>query len=58
MQENAGKTVEDLHKQLNEASQNEQQLQIDIEEIANEFAPISNDHKGIFICLIFHKVIF
>ncbi len=55
MQENAGNTVEDLQKQLNEAIHNEKQLQIDIEEIADEFAPISNDHQGIFIFLIFHK---
>jgi len=55
VQENAGNTVEDLQKQLNEASQNEKQLQIEIEEIANEFSPISNDHQGIFICLIFPK---
>ncbi len=58
MQENAGNTVEHLQKQLNEASLTERQLQIDIEEIANEFVPTSDDHEGIFICLIFHKVIF
>ncbi len=55
MQENAGNTLEDLQKQLNEAIHNEKQLQIDIEEISNEFAPKANDHQGIFIFLIFHK---
>jgi len=55
VQENAGNTVEDLQKQLSEAIHNEKQLQIDIEEIANEFTPTSDDHQGIFICLIFHK---